>query len=703
MANEKDGLIKGQNGDWKSEEYDFEHEVSPQEHIVPSDYDPKKHAFTIVASKNGQTAATAHFSHAGQHIVPDQTDVEPGHRRKGLASEIYRQAEHLAGKKIKPSTDQTSDAKALWSQPSRPFGKSESELEKGAREFAAAAAIGAATLAPTNLSTATPAAHIQVKAPKIELHPDLKHISMIESSGGKNKNHEVTHVGLNAGDTAGGATGLMPITVQETLKRNPDLGKKYAHLANASHGEITKEINNNPEMEAEIANHHWARLSHAFKGDRMKMAYAWRNGITAARSAKHEDIVKHPYVQKFLREAAKSKVAMAKSELAKMSRPKITFPGFKKLNTRPDQEVQPIETTRQKEIYGHKVANAELASIKPGTKFRLSGSRTSHTKETGHAAYGKKVTGRFDRNTLGMEHPTSQGPKSAALVGQARSKFEEADDGYQAKLKEHHEKRNAVIEDYNKKAVAWKVKANEILDRPHDPNYNADWNAHVANRPAKPRLPRKPSKPKVETTKLTPEKQKARGQAVDSTIHHEGFHHTMEEMSNKYGPHTAGKVHEKLLSHYDQGTLGAVGDFINKKMGYKTKSPKFTEEILAHSRDILTNPKKRESFKAHVGNEEKFNEHIKNLKQGHQKAYAWAKTAKPEDFYPGLGKSGDLDKMMSLGHSELAEPQSATGGAALVKEKNEKLKKKLKKRKQAKLDKAIADLEDIEALTKGVR
>lgn len=145
-------------------------------------------------------------------------------------------------------------------------------------------------------STSTP----QEEHPPVTLDPDLEKIAQIESSGGKNKNHEMTKVGLNAGDTAGGSTGMMPIMAQEILRKNPDLAKKYSDLTSASHDDITSAINSNPEMEADLANAHWDRLNKVFGGDTARMAYAWRNGITAAKKASDVQVQEHPYVQKFL-------------------------------------------------------------------------------------------------------------------------------------------------------------------------------------------------------------------------------------------------------------------------------------------------------------------------------------------------------------------------------------------------------------------
>lgn len=53
----------------------------------------------------------------------------------------------------------------------------------------------------------------------------------------------------------------------------------------------------------------------------------------------------------------RSKFKKSESDIKKMSRPMITFPKLG-LDTRPDQQVQTIETPRQKKMYGRSVANA---------------------------------------------------------------------------------------------------------------------------------------------------------------------------------------------------------------------------------------------------------------------------------------------------------------------------------------------------------
>lgn len=47
-------------------------------------------------------------------ITPGNTSVKQDHRRKGLATAMYKLAESYAGVKLTPSKDQSDDAKIFW-------------------------------------------------------------------------------------------------------------------------------------------------------------------------------------------------------------------------------------------------------------------------------------------------------------------------------------------------------------------------------------------------------------------------------------------------------------------------------------------------------------------------------------------------------------------------------------------------------------
>lgn len=81
--------------------------------------------------KDGQEIAHAHIRGFSQpEIHSAGTTVHPDYRRKGLATAMYQHAEKITGKKMVPSDAQSDEARALWRQKKRPFGKSEYFLAK---------------------------------------------------------------------------------------------------------------------------------------------------------------------------------------------------------------------------------------------------------------------------------------------------------------------------------------------------------------------------------------------------------------------------------------------------------------------------------------------------------------------------------------------------------------------------------------------
>jgi len=130
----------------------------------------------------------------------------------------------------------------------------------------------------------------------------LKPIKMIESSSGLNTSHAMMEEGPHAGTSAYGAYGLMPMTIMETLRKNPALMRKYPEFQGVDYHDNDKVhqlMTRHPSAEVDIANAHWNRLRNIFDGDQNKMAYAWLNGITKTLETPEEKIPLHPYVQKY--------------------------------------------------------------------------------------------------------------------------------------------------------------------------------------------------------------------------------------------------------------------------------------------------------------------------------------------------------------------------------------------------------------------
>jgi ribosomal protein S18 acetylase RimI-like enzyme len=133
----KSELEKGKKGDWKNEGYRLEHEVHPastphsyEEHYI-SAYSPagERVGFVNITASAPIDAERGHERYGTAH----GTKVHPDHRRKGIANAMYSLFEQKTGMKLRPDEDQSEDAKTLWSQPNRPFGKKPMKKSERAR------------------------------------------------------------------------------------------------------------------------------------------------------------------------------------------------------------------------------------------------------------------------------------------------------------------------------------------------------------------------------------------------------------------------------------------------------------------------------------------------------------------------------------------------------------------------------------------
>lgn len=124
------------------------------------------------------------------------------------------------------------------------------------------------------------------------LHEDLHPIAHLESSFGKRTNHAPHSKG--AYHTAYGAVGMKAVTGHEEYKRTPWLQKTFPNLHDPV--KFTSEFQNNPALYNHVASAHWGRLKKLFGGDRMKAAYAWRWGPSAAMKEAPEHQAADPYV-----------------------------------------------------------------------------------------------------------------------------------------------------------------------------------------------------------------------------------------------------------------------------------------------------------------------------------------------------------------------------------------------------------------------
>ena len=115
--NLKGGFL-GQRGDWKKEGYS-----------VKVNHQGDDYLDLRALDKDGKYAGHVRLDLIGNYWHPTETRILEPHQRKGLASAMYKLGESHSGKKIEASPFQSSSAEGFWSQPNRPFGKS--ELTKG--------------------------------------------------------------------------------------------------------------------------------------------------------------------------------------------------------------------------------------------------------------------------------------------------------------------------------------------------------------------------------------------------------------------------------------------------------------------------------------------------------------------------------------------------------------------------------------------
>jgi GNAT superfamily N-acetyltransferase len=74
-------------------------------------FDPKKHDFTVKATKDGEQLGFIAVTHKKQGIMPFQFEVEKEYRRKKIGTKLAEHAEQISKKNIIPSPDMTEDAK----------------------------------------------------------------------------------------------------------------------------------------------------------------------------------------------------------------------------------------------------------------------------------------------------------------------------------------------------------------------------------------------------------------------------------------------------------------------------------------------------------------------------------------------------------------------------------------------------------------
>lgn len=175
-------------------------------------------------------------------------------------------------------------------------------LEKGAlKNLLTAGAIAGAIAAPTSIELKSGAsrepASISRESPVHDFKQNM--ISAIKTVESSDKKGIIHHKPTSRG-TAYGSWGLMPDTIHDTIRLNPDLKRQHGKAMALSGEALHRYMQDNPELEKQIVSKHIDRLVHHFGEDATKVGYAWNQGIT--RTNKHlkqgKDIGSHKYTQK---------------------------------------------------------------------------------------------------------------------------------------------------------------------------------------------------------------------------------------------------------------------------------------------------------------------------------------------------------------------------------------------------------------------
>ena len=141
----------------------------------------------------------------------------------------------------------------------------------------------------------------------------MRSIADTESSNRDKASHETVMTGLNAGSSAIGRYGMMPITTKELVVKNPSLNK-YKHVLKYSDSQLADFMHKNPQFQKEVASAHYDRLSKIFNGNLVHIAHAWLNGVQGTKNAikAKQNLNNHWHVQKVIN--ARNKILGIKTE-----------------------------------------------------------------------------------------------------------------------------------------------------------------------------------------------------------------------------------------------------------------------------------------------------------------------------------------------------------------------------------------------------
>lgn len=150
----------------------------------------------------------------------------------------------------------------------------------------------------------------------MDLETKLKVLAQLESSGGKNKIHNMQTSGLHKGTRAVSSYGLMPNTVAEFVRRNKQFqttptGQEVLKALDNPEAinKITEQQEHDDAIMRALVEEQNARLQKHIPEDadpELLNVYAHRRGVAGAiKAAKDGSYKEDPYVRKYIEEKAK--------------------------------------------------------------------------------------------------------------------------------------------------------------------------------------------------------------------------------------------------------------------------------------------------------------------------------------------------------------------------------------------------------------
>lgn len=105
----------------------------------------------------------------------------------------------------------------------------------------------------------------------------LRKQMQLESSGGIDTQHPEIKQGLQEGTSAIGDYGLMPNTIKELMKRNPE-DPSMQKLSAIPEDDVPFVLNNNNQLQTEVARKLADHVLNRQQGDEDRATYAWQYG-----------------------------------------------------------------------------------------------------------------------------------------------------------------------------------------------------------------------------------------------------------------------------------------------------------------------------------------------------------------------------------------------------------------------------------------